>query len=657
MTAEPSPTSSRARDENVGTLLRTLVLCDLVDSTTLVERLGDKTAADLLRQHDRLVRVALQRHTGREIDKTDGFLLLFARPIEAVAFALEYERGLRALAEEAKQPLVARVGIHVGEVVVWENIATDVAQGAKPMEVEGLAKPVAARLMGLALPGQILLSAMAQTLAQRAERELDPRAGGLRWLAHGRYHFKGVPEPVTVYEVGEPGIAPLRAPPDSPKAWRTKAWWRRPVPVAVATLAVLVAVAVPLYITQPWKATSAPIPLRLAVAVLPFTALDGDPAEQTAADELTLYLTSVIGWMRMTKVVSRDLAASYKGRPIDPRSVGRALDASYLVQGQLRRVDGRIEVDAQLMDASSATQLWSERLEIAQARERLPGRIVEGIKTANMRRFAGPPPPNASALELTWHAYSAWNNDNNTLRGVLEAQKWFNEALRLDPNFLPAIGGQVTALESELNLNPEADHSRILREMDELSFRAVSIDSSDSISWQNRTATLMRLQRWEAALEASDKSAGFQPVNAGWVAIHRAGIMLMLGRPQDALALANGEIAANPQNQNQEERGRAMLQRCRACMALGRYDEAIAACERGVALDDWWLPHLYLIAGYALEGDTGKAAAEKAALHPLRPNASIADFKKLYWSDNAAFVQQTETHLLAGLRKAGFPEE
>ena len=92
------------------------------------------------------------------------------------------------------------------------------------------------------------------------------------------------------------------------------------------------------------------------MAVLPFTALDGDHEEQLLADELTRYLTSVIGWMRMTKVVSRDLAAAYKGKPIDPRSVGRALDASYLLQGQVRRVDGRIDVDAQLMDASSATQ-------------------------------------------------------------------------------------------------------------------------------------------------------------------------------------------------------------------------------------------------------------------------------------------------------------
>ena len=56
-------------------------------------------------------------------------------------------------------------------------------------------------------------------------------------------------------------------------------------------------------------------------------------------------------------------------------------------------------------------------------------------------------------------------------------------------------------------------------------------------------------------------------------------------------------------------------------------------------------------------GATPKAAAEKATLLQLRSGASIADFKKLYYSDNPAFVQQTEAHLLAGLRKAGIPEQ
>ena len=70
------------------------MLCDLADSTALVERLGDLHAAELFRKHDRLARTLVHQHGGREIDKTDGFLMMFDRPIEAVAFALAYQREL-----------------------------------------------------------------------------------------------------------------------------------------------------------------------------------------------------------------------------------------------------------------------------------------------------------------------------------------------------------------------------------------------------------------------------------------------------------------------------------------------------------------------------------------------------------------------------------
>ena len=85
-------------------------------------------------------------------------------------------------------------------------------------------------------------------------------------------------------------------------------------------------------------------------------------------------------------------------------------------------------------------------------------------------------------------------------------------------------------------------------------------------------------------------------------------------------------------------------------MALARYDEAIDACERNIALDNWWLPHLYLVAGYALKGQAARAATEKGTLLDLRPSASIADFTRYDYSDGA------ETQLLAGLRKAALQE-
>ena len=69
-------------------------------------------------------------------------------------YALAYHRALAAL----PVPLKARAGLHVGPVILRENSAEDVARGAKPLEVDGLAKPTAARVMSLARGGQTLLT-------------------------------------------------------------------------------------------------------------------------------------------------------------------------------------------------------------------------------------------------------------------------------------------------------------------------------------------------------------------------------------------------------------------------------------------------------------------------------------------------------------------
>src|ERR1700730_17011345 len=138
--------------------IRTLLLCDLVASTQLVQRVGDSTAADLLARHDRFARDLLSTFNGREIDKSDGFLLLFERPIEAVRFAMAYQAKLRALGATFDSVIASRVGIHLGEVMLRANSPDDVARGAKPLEAEGLAKAIAARVMSLAGNGRILLT-------------------------------------------------------------------------------------------------------------------------------------------------------------------------------------------------------------------------------------------------------------------------------------------------------------------------------------------------------------------------------------------------------------------------------------------------------------------------------------------------------------------
>ena len=136
---------------------RALLLTDLVDSTRLTESLGDAAAGALWAAHDRAARERLGAWRGREIDKSDGFLLLFDRAADALGYALDYHRALAAIDPRLR----ARVGLHVGPVSLRANDAADIARGAKPFEVEGVAKPVAARVMALAAGGQTLLTAAA----------------------------------------------------------------------------------------------------------------------------------------------------------------------------------------------------------------------------------------------------------------------------------------------------------------------------------------------------------------------------------------------------------------------------------------------------------------------------------------------------------------
>ena len=151
-----------------GLALKTLQISDLVDSTRLVEQLGDERTAEVSARHDRMARDLLEEHEGLEIDKTDGFLLLFERPLNALLYSLAYHRGLEKLSQEMGIELASRVGIHLGEVFLRENPPEDVARGAKPLEVEGLAKAMAARLMSLAGGRQTLLTRGTFDLARRA---------------------------------------------------------------------------------------------------------------------------------------------------------------------------------------------------------------------------------------------------------------------------------------------------------------------------------------------------------------------------------------------------------------------------------------------------------------------------------------------------------
>jgi class 3 adenylate cyclase/tetratricopeptide (TPR) repeat protein len=171
----PAPSAPPARSmpavapigEGATTIVATVLFTDIVDSTARAAKLGAAAWRVLLDRHDLVVREQLRAHGGREIKTLgDGFLAVFNRSANAVVCAVATRDAMRGLG------LPIRAGLHAGEVEITTR------------DIRGLAVNAAARIVALAEPGEVLLSATVRDLTIGSAMNLTPR---------GRYILKGVP--------------------------------------------------------------------------------------------------------------------------------------------------------------------------------------------------------------------------------------------------------------------------------------------------------------------------------------------------------------------------------------------------------------------------------------------------------------------------------
>ena len=175
----------------------TLLLTDLEGSTGLLRLLGERYAP-LLGDVRRLVRAAVRRSGGREVDaRADDLFAVFEQPAAALEGAVAIQRAMLAGPWPAGADVRLRIGIHRGRPALTDT------------GYVGLAVHAAARICNAAHGGQIVVS----SAARAALAEEPPE--GIAFAGLGAWRFQGIPEPVDLFEVRADGLLtdfpPLRS--------------------------------------------------------------------------------------------------------------------------------------------------------------------------------------------------------------------------------------------------------------------------------------------------------------------------------------------------------------------------------------------------------------------------------------------------------------
>jgi class 3 adenylate cyclase len=157
--------------------LATVLFTDIVGSTELAAELGDARWLELREVHDYLVRQSLATFRGREIKTTgDGFLATFDGPARAVYCAVRVRDAVHALGAEI------RAGLHTGEIQLQDG------------DIGGVAVHLAARVMSVAKPGEVLVSSTLNELVV---------GSGITFEDLGAHALKGVPGAWRLFRVDE----------------------------------------------------------------------------------------------------------------------------------------------------------------------------------------------------------------------------------------------------------------------------------------------------------------------------------------------------------------------------------------------------------------------------------------------------------------------
>ena len=224
---------------------------------------------------------------------------------------------------------------------------------------------------------------------------------------------------------------------------------------------------------------------QAALAVLPFANLTGDPAQDYLAEGISEDLIDRLARLRWMPIIARGSSFAVRDADPDPRRVGQALGARYIVEGRLRRQGPEQFLSASLADSSSGQMLWSGKFALGDASSnQLLEDLLTGLAAAlgarldheEQLRALRKPQSDLNVRELIWRG--RWHVNRMTREDSTAAKACFDAALAREPKSPEAIIQSVWARVWDIwaKRGSEAE----IRDMRQMAQKAIIADCDDA---------------------------------------------------------------------------------------------------------------------------------------------------------------------------------
>jgi DNA-binding winged helix-turn-helix (wHTH) protein/TolB-like protein len=424
---------------------------------------------------------------------------------------------------------------------------------------------------------------------------------------------------------------------------------------AVAALLVLGGIAVA--IGRPWNTTSLPVRHEWkALAVLPFTALEGDAA---TADHLGIGLTDGIitrlSGQRLLAVRPTSVVRAYAASS-GARSVGGQLGVDVLLEGHIQRAGDTIRVTVQLLDVAQGAPIWGEtfdetsaelfRLEDAIA-DRVAAALRLQIGAAEQQRLRRRYTENAAAYK----EYLAGREGllRYTPEGARFAVAAFERALSMDPSYALARAGLATAsADMYLRFAPASELQKWGERATHEADGALALDPDLAEAHAARAAVLRKREfDWDAAVSESRRALTLNP-NLDQPHLIQAAAFYHLGLMEQAQAELGSARRVGTADRVESLRVEALIALFSGDFATARQRLEEVSHQSSRAIGDTYLALAYFYAG---ERDRARRllealAMEQSAATAARSSAALAGV--LAASDDAAGARRVLTPVVQG---------